>query len=305
MKWILCGKNDAAVECLDFLIDQADEVLVVATKGDRGEDDWQRSLLGAARARGVPLEQPARINSDSFIARLADFQADALLSIQYDQILKNPLFESVGCPCLNLHFALLPRHRGVAPMAWVLLSGDSEAGVTLHFMVEDIDAGDIVARKSIPVAADCTARQLYDQMSRTAMDLFIECYPFAPEVLARRLPQDPASASYHHDGDFDFSQQQIDWNQPAATLHRWLRAMIFPPLQLPKTTLNGRQVEVSRIAAGLGQKVAAPPGVVEVCSDDRVAVATADRKIWLCDVTYAGMRATAPRPSIRVGDRLG
>jgi methionyl-tRNA formyltransferase len=110
MRLILCGKNNAAIECLDFLIERGDEVWAVGVAGDDGKDGWQRSLRAAAERKGVRFEQPRRINDPAFVQRLAEFRADALVSIQYDQILRDVLFDHVGCPCLNLHFALLPRH---------------------------------------------------------------------------------------------------------------------------------------------------------------------------------------------------
>ena len=121
MRWILCGKNDAGTEALEFLVRKGDEVWAIGNRGDRGEDGWQRSFRAAAERLGVPFARPRKINAPSFVKRLAAYRADALLSIQYDQILRDPLFDAIGCPCLNLHFALLPRHRGVAPIAWAVL----------------------------------------------------------------------------------------------------------------------------------------------------------------------------------------
>ena len=129
-----------------------DEVWVIGTFGDDGIDGWQRSLVAAADRLGIRCSQPKRINDPVAIAELAAFQADALLSIQYDQILRGALFQQIGCRCLNFHFALLPRHRGVSPIAFAVLEGDAEAGVTLHEMVEQIDAGQVIQQRAVPIA---------------------------------------------------------------------------------------------------------------------------------------------------------
>ena len=264
MRWVLCGKNDAAVHALAFLVGTGDDVLAVATHGDDGRDGWQCSFRAEAERLGVPCERPRRINDGASIERLAAHRADALLSIQYDQILRDPLFRGIGCPCLNLHFALLPRHRGVAPIAWAVLAGDAEAGVTLHHMVEDIDAGDVVAQRSTPIRSDDTARDVYDRVSRAAVELFTACYPFGAELLATRLQQDPRKASYHRSGDFDFSQRTVDWTRDAASLHAWLRALIFPPLQRPETALDGRRLAIDGVAGFLLGPAGAPPGTAVV-----------------------------------------
>ena len=297
MRWILCGKNDAAVAALEHLVARGDEIWVIAVAGDDGADRWQRSLVGAARHHGMPVDKPRRINDPDFVARLAAYGARALVSIQYDQILKGNLFRTIGCPCLNLHFALLPRHRGVAPIAWAVLSGDAVAGVTLHHMVEDIDAGDVVAQREVALAPDATARELYDRLTDAAVALFRESYPFPPELIGRRCPQDPAVASYHRNGDFDFSQRRVDWSRPAGELGRWIRAMIFPPHQHPETTWNGRTLVIQRLAAGTGAPRPVPPGTVVAVGPDGIDVAAGDGVLRITHL--------AGGAEVRVDDRLG
>jgi methionyl-tRNA formyltransferase len=284
VKWILCGKNDAACQALAYALEQGDELLVVGGASDDGRDGWQRSLRGAAERLGVPFLQPKRINDPACIAELAAYGADALISIQYEQILHRPLFEHIGCPCLNLHFALLPRHRGVAPIAWALLAGDREAGVTLHHMVPEIDAGDVIAQRAVPIGDADSARQVYQRVSDAAVALFRESHPFPPSLLARRLVQDDDQASYHRAGDFDFSQRTVDWSRPAAELQRWLRAMIFPPLQLPETAREGRRLRIEQIAGEVGPASGEPPGRVVAANETRSLVAAGDGMLRLLRV---------------------
>ncbi len=307
MRLILCGKGTAAAEALEYLVAQGDEVWAIATAGDQGEDGWQRSYRRAALDLGVRVDQPPKINAPDVVRRLQEFGASALLSIQYDQILHGNLFRSVGCPCLNLHFALLPRHRGVAPIAWAILAGDAEAGVTLHHMVEDIDAGDIIARRAVPIPPDGTARDLYDDVSRAAVALFEESYPFSPELLATRLHQASGQAVYHRTGEFDFSKRRVDWNQPADALHRWVRAMIFPPMQYPEAATNGRLLSITRLAGALGDVTSAHPGVVVGRFRGGVEVAAADRSLRICGmIDPAAPDASAEHvlDSLAVGDQL-
>ena len=87
MKFVLCGKNDAAVSSLEFLLEKGDDVLALGVAGDEGRDGWQRSLKRAAEARGVAFEQPRKINDPALVESLRAFSPNALISIQYDQIL--------------------------------------------------------------------------------------------------------------------------------------------------------------------------------------------------------------------------
>jgi methionyl-tRNA formyltransferase len=306
-RWILCGKNDAAVASLEHLVAQGDEVWAIGNRSDDGRDSWQRSLRAAAARLGVPFDQPERINDARFVERLAAFRADALISIQYDQILKANLFQGIGCPCLNLHFALLPRHRGVAPIAWALLEGDRHAGVTLHHMVVDIDAGAVIDQRAVPIASTTTARELYDAVTGATRRLFADSYPFPPELLAKRIPQDDARACYHRQGDFDFSVRIADWRRPATWLQRWLRAMIFPPMQYPEVAHRGERFSVRRVAGELEPDRGVAAGTVLECGPAGVVVAAAGgavRLLELADPAGEGVAPGGTRCALRAGDRL-
>jgi methionyl-tRNA formyltransferase len=297
VKWILCGKNDAAVAALEHMLAQGDEVWAIGAHGDAEQDGWQRSFPKAARSLGVRFDAPRRINAPAVVDELAGFGARGLISIQYDQILKDVLFERVGCPCLNLHYALLPRHRGVAPIAWAILSGDDEAGVTLHHMVEDIDAGDLLAQARVPVGPETTGRELYDAVSDAAAALFVRSYPFPQALLETRLVQDASRASYHRAGDFDFSRRGVDWSRPAVELQRWLRAMIFPPRQHPELRHGERILGVIRVGGELGPPSEAPHGTVLELSSSGARVACGGGSILLRELSE-------PLGTLREGDRL-
>ena len=272
MKFILCGKNDVAVRALEHMLGRGDEVWVIGTAGDDGRDGWQRSLRGAAERAGVRFDQPRRINDPAFVEGIHAFDARALVSIQYDQILRRSLLEGLPFPALNLHFSLLPRHRGVAPIAWAILSGDSEAGASLHHMEVDIDAGDLIEQRRVPIGPGDSARDVYERVCAAAGELFEECHPFADALLATRLGQS-GDASYHPGGAFDFSQREVDWDRDAGELQRWLRAMIFPPHQRPETTLGERRLVIERVGPEVGSPVDAPPGSVVASDADGFVVA--------------------------------
>ena len=292
MRWILAGKNTAASRALALLAKRGDEVWAIGTAGDDGCDGWQRSFRGTAERLGLRFDQPRRINLPAFVERLAEYDADGLISIQYDQILRESLFDAVRCPCLNLHFSLLPRHRGVHPIAWAILSGDAEAGVTLHHMVPDIDAGHVIDRRRVAINPGGTARELYDDLSVACFELFRDSVPFSSALLDRRVPQDPAVASYHRAGDLDFGCRRVDWSRRAADLQAWLCAMIFPPFQYPETEWQGQALRIERVGAKLGGAAqGAPPGRIVAGDARALAVAAGDRIIQVTQIGPTGPSA--------------
>jgi methionyl-tRNA formyltransferase len=307
MRIALCGKNDAAVDCLEFLHERSAQILAIAPVGDEGQDGWQRSFKKAADRLNLPLDQPKKINDPQYVNRLVKFAPNALISIQYDQILRQNLFTAIGCPCLNLHYALLPRHRGVAPIAWAVMLGDPQTGVTLHHMIEDIDAGDVVTQRAVPIAGDDTARDVYDNLNLAAVQLFKEHYPFSAKELATRVLQDRSKSLYHKAGEFDFSQKQIDWDRDAHDLHRWIRSMIFPPFQYPQTTLRGKILSVSRLEASIAPANPARPGTIVRVSNGRMDVAARNGVIRITEIldgTENHPEAIDKIQSIQVGDQL-
>ena len=141
-------------------------------------------------------------------------QPDWLFSCYYRHMLKQPLLNLPRLGALNLHGSLLPRYRGRCPLNWVLVHGETETGVTLHYMEEKADRGDIVAQKAVPITPEDTAVTLFAQMTAAAGQLLRETYPLLagrPPPLAspRTTPRPPISAAARP------ADGRIDWRQPA------------------------------------------------------------------------------------------
>ena len=123
-------------------------------------------------------------------AELAALKPDFLFSIQYRPLVKAQILGMPTRGCFNLHFGLLPRYGGCYPVAWAILNGEQQAGVTFHHMAERFDEGDVVAQRSVPVTENTTARELFDSLSDTAAQLFVSIYPDLVSGNAPRIAQD-------------------------------------------------------------------------------------------------------------------
>src|SRR2546423_4522960 len=113
--------------------------------------EWQPSLADEARARGVPVAQPERVNDDHVLDRIRGHRPDLLLSVYYTQIFRPALLEAIDGPALNFHPSLLPRHRGTAPLIWAIVEGDALTGVSVHELTVGVDEGPLVDQKSLPI----------------------------------------------------------------------------------------------------------------------------------------------------------
>ena len=142
------GTGALGVPLLARLPQLASEILVISQPdrpAGRGLALRSSPIAAHARSAGLRLETPRRLRSDEALAVLSDFAPDGLLLVAYGQLVPANLLAVAPRPPLNVHPSLLPRHRGAAPVAATILAGDSTAGVSLMVMVEQLDAGPIVA----------------------------------------------------------------------------------------------------------------------------------------------------------------
>lgn len=226
MRVLVFGYHDIGYECLQELVAQGHEVAAVVThEDDPGENVWFRSVPCLAREYGLPVFTPEDPNEPDFLTALRGLAPDIVFSFYYRHMLKRPLLELAPMGALNLHGSYLPFYRGRCPVNWVLLRGETETGVTLHYMVEKPDAGDIVAQRRVAISFDDTALTLYGKMTRAAREMFAETLPKLAAGTAPRVPQDHSRATYFggrrpEDGRFQWADRAIDiYNLVRAVTH--------------------------------------------------------------------------------------
>jgi methionyl-tRNA formyltransferase len=117
------------------------------------------SLRRLARHYGVPCAGIGDVNAPEFLARLRELGTDLIVSVSCPQIFRRPLIALPRRGCLNVHGAILPAYRGIAPSFWMMANGERQAGVTVFLVNEDIDAGDVVVQETFPILPDETLEQ--------------------------------------------------------------------------------------------------------------------------------------------------
>jgi methionyl-tRNA formyltransferase len=241
------GGKDLAIHCLSFLLESGEEICgVVVNPTDREEEgNWYRSLRRFARERGLPVHQPGSANNESFVEAMRAMQPDLLFSMSYEKILKKAVLQIPRFGAMNIHFSRLPRYRGCLPIVYALSEEEPVIGVSVHYMDEGIDTGDIVAQDAVPVAREDTAFTLYFKCVELGTRLFRETYPRIARGRNARMAQDNGAASYHpqqypHD-------RWIDWSWPEPRIHAFIRAHTFPPYPGARFMKDGSEMEVRMI----------------------------------------------------------
>jgi len=285
MRAVVFAYHDMGYMCLQELLRSGATVAAVFThQDDPREEIWFRSVRALAEAHGLPVFAPDSVNTPDWIARIAGWQPDFLFSFYYRKILCQEILVIPRFGALNLHGSLLPKYRGRCPVNWVLIHDERETGVTLHYMEEKPDRGDIVTQRAVPITDDDTALTLFRKMTAAAALLMHETYPLLAAGQAPRLPQAHAQASYF--GGRKPEDGRIDWSHSARSIFNLVRAVTHP-YPGAFTTWQGRRLYVWEARPLAAQPPAAAQGTV-IATEPELQVQTGSEPLRLVRVQLEG-----------------
>ncbi len=227
MSVILCGYHNMGCIALRILTKLGITVPAVFTHLDDPEENrWFNSLGELAKEIGIPVYYPEDINSGPWPDMIRDLRADLLLSCYFRQMIKEDILSSARIAAVNLHGSLLPKYRGRCPVNWQILNGETRGGVTLHHMVKQADAGDIVAQYAVDIDERDTALSLFKKLEYATAQVLEQYIPRLLDGTAPRIPQDHSKATYF--GGRRPEDGRIDWSVGANTIYNLIRAVTWP-----------------------------------------------------------------------------
>ncbi len=260
MRSVVFAYHDIGYVCLEELVRLGSEIaLVITHEDDPGENIWFRSVAELARRYRLPVFAPAEVNSVAWIDCVADCRPNFLFSFYYRKLLRREFLEIPTHGALNLHGSLLPRYRGRCPVNWAIIHDEKQTGLTLHYMTEKADAGDIVAQLAVPIDDGDTALSVYRKLTEVAPRLLREIYPLLCAGKAPRIPQDPTLATYF--GGRRPEDGRIDWRRSAREVFNLVRA-VTRPYPGAFALWHGRELKVWRASIAEGVALGGRPGEV-------------------------------------------
>lgn len=259
------------------------------------------STLGDSAARmRVPILCPARVNAPDAVAAIAALHPELGISVAYNQILRAPVRDAHARGVVNFHAGMLPFYRGRNVINWAIINGETEIGLTAHYVDDGIDTGDIITQLALPIAwtddYGDVLRRVVDRMPSLVVDTVRD---IARGTAQRRRQADHPGTYFGGRGDGD---EWIDWSASSRTVHNFIRA-IATPGPGARTTLGNEPVTVWRAFYDPSwPNYVATPGQVVGRHDSGVLVKTGDSTILVESVDGP---SGPQRPTWPIGTRLG
>jgi methionyl-tRNA formyltransferase len=302
MRIVFIGTGEIGVPVLRSLLQSAEHELVgVVTQPDKRAGRAQRieapPIKAALAGSTLPIFQPARIKREEAVAEIRALAPDLIVVMAYGQILPLSVLEIPRVACLNLHASLLPRHRGAAPIQAAIVSGDRDSGITVMFMNEGLDTGDVLLQARLEIAEDETGGSLHDRLRQIAPDALNQALTLLQRGSAPRIPQDSSVATYAP--KLEREDGRIDWTESAALIERKIRA--FNPWPGAFTLLRDatdRERKLKIFSAKVVADAKTAPGEI-LRADDSIAIAATDGALSLGEVQLEGKRRMSAAEFLR------
>ena len=283
MRTVVFAYQEIGFICLKALLEAGVDVACLFThEDDPDEEIWFRTPEALARQHDIPVYSPENIRDEKWVSLIRDLQPDVIFSFYYRKMIPNAILEIPRTGAFNLHGSLLPQYRGRCPVNWVLIAGEEKTGVTLHYMVEKPDAGDIVAQREVAIHFDDDVFAVYGKLVIAAGELMRDILPKIRNGTFTRTAQ-TGPASYF--GGRRPEDGLIDWNQDAVAIYNLTRAVTHP-YPGAFTYFNGRKLFIWKAYPVTDRSIDAAAGMV--ISEDPLLVKAGSGALKLISVQLEG-----------------
>jgi methionyl-tRNA formyltransferase len=271
MRLVFMGTPESAVPSLRRLLHDGHEIVAVWTQPDkpsgRGNKLHQSPVKEFAVQYNLTVHQPLKIRTEEAKDLFASHAADGAIVVGYGRILPREFLDAQRHGCINVHFSLLPKYRGAAPVNWAIVNGEKETGVTTMRIVDELDAGPLLLQSATRIGESETAPELMKRLAETGADLLSETLRDIEQLELK--PQRNEDATFapilkRDDG-------RIDWTMDAVTIERRVRG--FQPWPNAHTTLNSRRLIIRQASVESLPQSSGGPGQIIEANGDRLLVA--------------------------------
>lgn len=273
---VFMGTPQFAVPVLQGLLDQPEyDVQVVLTQPDhrvgRKHVLTPSPVKQLAVDNNIKVLQPAKLNKSPEMDEIIALQPDLLITAAYGQFLPSKLLAAAKIAAVNVHGSLLPKYRGGAPVQYSIINGDAETGISIMYMVKQMDAGDVLAQRAIPIEKDDDNGTMFDKLSILGRDLLLETLPELIDGNATATPQDESQVVFSP--NISTAQERIDYRLPADQIDNKVRGL--RPAPLGNMVIDGLRTKIYDVTP-LDEKTNLQPGQVVRVTKHQLVLAAGD-----------------------------
>ncbi len=287
---VFMGTPDFSVPILSMLQQEGYDVVAAVTQPDRPVGR-KRVLTPPpvkveAQKLGIPVIQPEKLKNSSELEEIIALNADLIVTAAFGQLLPNELLEAPRLGCINVHASLLPKYRGGAPIHKAIMEGETETGVTIMYMVEKLDAGDMISQTTVPIQDIDDTGTMFAKLSEAGVQLLRHTLPSIIEGTNERIPQNDAIATFAR--NISREEERIDWTQGGKSIYDQIRGL--HPWPVAYSPFDGANVKIWW-AEKVEMTSNAAPGTIIGIETDRIIVKTGDQiAIAITDIQPAGRK---------------
>jgi len=288
MKIVFFGSPDFAVPSLEKILKNRYDVLCVVTRPDKPKGRG-RKLQGTpvkkfAEEKGLPVYQPEDLKSDDFFNFLKNLGADLFVVVGF-KILPKRIIELPPEGSINLHASLLPAYRGAAPIQWAILNGEKKTGVTVFFLNEKVDTGDIIMQEPVDIKESDTAGDLHDRLAETGSRVLVKSIDL---IKSGDFTPKPQKGAVTKAPKITQDLLKIRWDVSAEDVRNKVRA--FSPFPGAFSFIEGKRVKIFSVDEEFIKSTKNAPGTVVSVDSSGITVQCADRCIFFREIQMQGKR---------------
>jgi methionyl-tRNA formyltransferase len=248
LRIVFMGTPDFAVASLDAIVQDGWNVVAAVTAPDkpagRGMKMTPSAVKQYAVEKGIPVLQPEKLKAPEFLQSLQSLHADLQVVVAF-RMLPELVWNMPPLGTINLHGSLLPQYRGAAPINWAIMNGETETGVTTFRLKQEIDTGDILLKRSMPIDPEDDFKTVHDRMKVLGAEVLVETIRGLADGTLTPIPQDHINPESLKPAPKIFTDHcRLDWSKPVAALHNQVRGL--SPVPGAFTTLHGKMLKIYR-----------------------------------------------------------
>ena len=278
MRIVFMGTPEFAVPSLKALVEAGHDVCGVFTQPDKPKNRGMKlqapPVKEYAITQNIPVFQPLKMRDGEAYAILKELAPELVVVAAYGKILPVDILELPPKGCINVHSSLLPKYRGAAPINWAILNGEEDTGVTIMYMAEGLDTGDMIAAAATPISLDENAQQLHDRLAEMGAELVASVVDDLEKGPVNATAQDDSLSCYAPMLSKELSP--IDWQNPARRIHDQVRGLYPWPAAVAE--IDGIRCKIIRTAL-TGATTGKEPGCFVQADKKGLKIACGDGQV--------------------------